>query len=215
MNDVMELNTKFLDYNNNFNKTFAQSSTVNALESNINSVRDYKFAQLESYKDQIARIHLKLMNQKQVSSGGNSMITSIQMLLGPKLKEQFLMQQGSDSINHNNLFKNMNNLNGCFLDIIDSVCSYKVELGIMLQKLVESYNSIFLQQYQTFYDGKLQREKDLDMEILRYKGKQKEAQDEQDKLIKQQQKDMGTNDVTLRKEVVALRAENVMHQDKS
>ena len=51
MNDVMELNTKFLDYNNNFNKTFAQSSTVNALESNINSVRDYKFAQLESYKD--------------------------------------------------------------------------------------------------------------------------------------------------------------------
>ena len=144
MNDVMELNTKFLDYNNNFNKTFAQSSTVNALESNINSVRDYKFAQLESYKDQIARIHLKLMNQKQVSSGGNSMITSIQMLLGPKLKEQFLMQQGSDSINHNYLFKNMNNLNGCFLDIIDSVCSYKVELGIMLQKLVESYNSIFL-----------------------------------------------------------------------
>ena len=127
------------------------------------------------------------MNQKQVSSGGNSMITSIQMLLGPKLKEQFLMQQGSDSINHNNLFKNMNNLNGCFLDIIDSVCSYKVELGIMLQKLVESYNSIFLQQYQTFYDGKLQREKDLDMEILRYKGKQKEAQDEQDKLIKQQE----------------------------
>lgn len=84
------------------------------------------------------------MNQKQVSSGGNSMITSIQMLLGPKLKEQFLMQQGSDSINHNYLFKNMNNLNGCFLDIIDSVCSYKVELGIMLQKLVESYNSIFL-----------------------------------------------------------------------
>jgi hypothetical protein len=51
MSDVMELNTKFLDYNNNFDKNFGQSSTVNALESNINSVRDYKFAQYESYKD--------------------------------------------------------------------------------------------------------------------------------------------------------------------
>jgi hypothetical protein len=59
----------------------------------------------------------------------------------------------------------MNNLNGCFLDIIDSVCSYKVDLGIMLQKLIESYNSVFLQQYTVFYEGKLEKEKELELEI--------------------------------------------------
>jgi len=45
---------------------------------------------------------------------------------------------------HNEMFKDMNRLNGCFLDVIDNVCGYKVEMGIMLQRLVESYNSIFL-----------------------------------------------------------------------
>jgi hypothetical protein len=35
----------------------------------------------------------------------------------------------------------------------------------MLQKLVESYNSIFLQQYHVFYEGKLEKEKELDAEI--------------------------------------------------
>lgn len=69
----------------------------------------------------------------------------------------------------------MNNLNGSFLDIIDSVCSYKVELGLMLQKLIESYNSVFLQQYKVFYEGKLQKEIDLEVEIKEYKKKQMES----------------------------------------
>jgi hypothetical protein len=56
----------------------------------------------------------------------------------------------------------MNTLNGCFLDILDTACAYKVDLGVILQKLVESYNSIFLQQYQTFYEIKLQKEFDLE-----------------------------------------------------
>ena len=62
----------------------------------------------------------------------------------------------------------MNNLNGCFLDILDSVCSYKAELGVILQKLVESYSSIFLQQYTVFYEGKLVKEKELEAEIGRF-----------------------------------------------
>jgi hypothetical protein len=56
----------------------------------------------------------------------------------------------------------MNNLNGCFIDIIDSVCSYKIDLGVTLQLLVESYNSVFLQQYEVFYKGKIEKEKELD-----------------------------------------------------
>jgi len=48
------------------------------------------------------------------------------------------------------------------MDIIDSVCSYKIDLGVTLQLLVESYNSVFLQQYEVFYKGKIEKEKELD-----------------------------------------------------
>ena len=81
VNDAMEMSTGFLDYSNAFTKGFhnavSHSPSVNALEANINSVRDFKFAQLESYKEQVNRIHSKLMSQKAVSSGGNSTITSL------------------------------------------------------------------------------------------------------------------------------------------
>jgi hypothetical protein len=103
-------------------------------------------------------------------------------MLAPKLKEMFLAQQGAGLVNHNHLFKSMNNLNGCFLDIIDSVCSFKVELGVMLQKLIESYNSVFLQQYQVFYEGKLQKEMDLEVEIQDFRKKQEATLKEQEKL---------------------------------
>ena len=76
----------------------------------------------------------------------------------------------------------MNRLNGCFLDVVDNVCGYKVELGIMLQRLVESYNSIFLQQFEVFYDGRLQKEKELDKEIIVYQGKQQETDEERELL---------------------------------
>ena len=39
----------------------------------------------------------------------------------------------------------VNGLNTSFLDVIDSVSSYKAELAMTLQRLVESYNSVFLQ----------------------------------------------------------------------
>lgn len=75
------MSSGFLGYGNAFSKGFqhdvTHSPSVNALEANINSVRDYKFAQLESYKDQVSRIHSKLMTRKEVCSGGNSSITSL------------------------------------------------------------------------------------------------------------------------------------------
>lgn len=77
----------------------------------------------------------------------------------PHLKEIFL---NDNNVEHNQLFKDMNNLNGSFLDILDSVSTYKAELAITLQKLIESYNSVFLQQYNVFYKGKLEKEIELD-----------------------------------------------------
>ena len=44
---MMEYGSKFLDYNPLMSKT----TQVNAIDANINSVRDYKTAQLENYKE--------------------------------------------------------------------------------------------------------------------------------------------------------------------
>mmetsp|Transcript_34621 Transcript_34621/g.52960 ORF Transcript_34621/g.52960 Transcript_34621/m.52960 type:complete len:80 (+) Transcript_34621:660-899(+) len=46
---------------------------------------------------------------------------------------------------HAELLAYLNKLNAAFLGIVDHVCSYRVELGASLEKLVESYNSIYLQ----------------------------------------------------------------------
>lgn len=154
-------------------------TAINIVATNINSVRDYKFQVFDAHQDKIRRIHQKLMQKKSVSSGGNSSLNSIQRLLSQKLSNTFLTTQGKgmdheivlQNSQHNELFKEMNRLNGCFLDVIDNVCGYKVEMGIMLQRLVECYNSIFLQQYEVFYDGRLQKEKELDKEIAKFQGK--------------------------------------------
>jgi len=45
---------------------------------------------------------------------------------------------------HAGLLGDMNSLNASFIDVIDTVCGYRIELGISLQRLIESYNSIFL-----------------------------------------------------------------------
>jgi len=57
------------------------------------------------------------------------------------MKEVFLTDNNNE---HNALFRDMNVLNGSFTDIVDAVCSYKLELGHCFGKLIESYNSIFL-----------------------------------------------------------------------
>ena len=97
---------------------------------------------------------------------------------GKHLDQEIVLQNSQ----HNELFKDMNRLNGCFLDVVDNVCSYKVEMGIMLQRLVECYNSVFLQQYEVFYDGRLEKEKMLEKEIAVYRAKQKQTDEERDTL---------------------------------
>ena len=115
-------------------------SAINKVATNINSVRDYKFQLFDAHQERIRRIHQKLMQKKAVSSGGNSSLNAIQKLLSQKMAKTFLTTHGKrldqeiilQNSQHNELFKDMNRLNGCFLDVVDNVCSYKVELGIML-----------------------------------------------------------------------------------
>lgn len=45
---------------------------------------------------------------------------------------------------NSDLLELVNGLNTSFLDVIDSVSTYKPELAMTLQRLVESYNSVFI-----------------------------------------------------------------------
>ena len=41
----------------------------------------------------------------------------------------------------------MNELNSNVVDILSNVCTFKVDLARILEKVIECYSSIFLQQY--------------------------------------------------------------------
>jgi len=59
--------------------------------------------------------------------------------MNPHIREWFVRNP-----NHTDLLNDMNYLNTSFIDIIDTVCGYRIELGTSLQKLVESYNAVYL-----------------------------------------------------------------------
>ena len=82
------------------------------------------------------------------------------------------------------LLEMVNGLNTCFLEVIDSVSSYKTELAMTLQRLVESYNSVFLQQFEVFHMTKLEKEKALDKEIILLMDKQSDTLHEKKILLK-------------------------------
>lgn len=93
----------------------------------------------------------------------------LQRLLPPKFQDIFMEQQSRESFGHMNLFNTMHQLNVCFSDVLDSVSAYRADLALMLQQMIESYNSIFLQQYEVFYDEKFQKEVHLENQLLRNK----------------------------------------------
>lgn len=68
-----------------------------------------------------------------------SNLHAIQKTLSPQLRQFFMNNE-----DHAVLLQAMNNLNGNFIETIDTVCGYRIELGLQLQKMVECYNSIYI-----------------------------------------------------------------------
>ena len=62
-------------------------------------------------------------------SANSADLRALEKLLNPRFREMFLE---SHQEGHRLLFQDMNELNGCFIDIVDDVCSFKLDLGIML-----------------------------------------------------------------------------------
>jgi hypothetical protein len=123
--------------------TYATRAAMNLVEANANSMRDLKAKALDNQHSTIEHLHAKHMANLDVSKSG--LLHQMEKMLPQKYKKLFLEQQNSQQLGHFNLFADLNELNHSFVDVLDSVCTYRIELGVMLQKMVESYCSIFLQ----------------------------------------------------------------------
>ena len=77
-----------------------------------------------------------------------------------------------------------NSLNGCFLDVIDSVATVRAELAVTLQRIVESYNSVIVQQFECFHSLKLTKEKRLESKFAELRYEQQATLGERDLLLK-------------------------------
>jgi hypothetical protein len=52
---------------------------------------------------------------------------------------------------HGPLLRDLQDLNAAFIPVLDFLCCYKTEFGVMLQRMIESYNIILLMQFDGFY----------------------------------------------------------------
>lgn len=132
---------------------------TNFMAFNAGSVLDYKQSKLVSCQQKIDEIHTKLMEKKNICEDVAD-FGAIQNSIHPRHREQFLKNK-----EHAMQLADMNLLNLNFQEITSIVSSYRVELGVCLQKLLESYNSIYVQQFETFYATKLKKEQHYDDKV--------------------------------------------------
>ena len=52
-------------------------------------------------------------------------------------------------------------LNGAFIPVLDYTVSYKPELGLCLQRMIESYNLLLLDQFKAYYRNESLKANDL------------------------------------------------------
>eukprot|EP00347_Sterkiella_histriomuscorum_P013232 403365504 len=132
-----------------------QTNIVDFIKRNLNIGKVQKNMDFERQKDLIGKVYTKIKKRKDYGLDVKNLF-NIQSCLNPKLKQQYLGNQGFFQI-----FTETNILNQTFMQIIDQVCCYRLELGMLLQKLVECYNSIILQQFEEFYRSENLKEKEL------------------------------------------------------
>ena len=63
--------------------------------------------------------------------------------------------------NHKSALQSLKAVNVAFLPVLDYTISFKPELGMCLQRLVESYNLILLDQFQAYYQHESSQAQDI------------------------------------------------------
>ena len=99
----------------------------NFIKRNMNLGKDIsKNVEFDKQRSIINRVHHKITNKKEYVFDVNS-LSALQTYLTPKLKQQFLSNP-----NYQETFAEANLINKAFLNVIEQVGCYRIELGHML-----------------------------------------------------------------------------------
>ena len=111
---------------------------------NIGNLKSFKTTKIANSKEQIEIIHSQLRQEHGMEEELLN-VHALEQHLHPSMREDFLNISG-----HNPLLGYLSTLNASFVPVLDYLICFKSELGLCLQRLVESYNLIFLSQFQGY-----------------------------------------------------------------
>lgn len=112
--------------------------------SRIRSLRVQKTVEMENARKQIDEIHESL-GVSEIKLEDRRRLERLQNAMEPMVKERFM-----SSPLHSQITQNWNTLNGAGLALFEQVSCYRVELGQSLQKLMQCYSALYLQQLNVF-----------------------------------------------------------------
>lgn len=119
---------------------------------NLGDLKAFKSKKLEGCKTVIEFMHARLRNQRRIKSE-LFRLDDLAVHLKPRLQGLF-----REMPIHSEVLEDLTQLNNAFLPILDFLVCYKAELGLSLQRLVEAYNLVLLNQFEGYYRNEDERE---------------------------------------------------------
>lgn len=110
---------------------------------------------MEKSRSQIQAIY-KALEVQSTTLGDLNKISKIQNLMSPVIRNKFLKNQM-----HYELTEEINLLNQASIEIFEQVSCYKMELGLTLKQLLETFTILFIQQYEIFNMTENQKEQEF------------------------------------------------------
>ena len=66
---------------------------------------------------------------------------------------------------HSPLLGYLSTLNACFVPVLDYLICYKSELGLCLQRMIESYNMVLMAQFKGYYNSENAKSKEFSEKV--------------------------------------------------
>ena len=115
------------------------------LQKNIGDLKKFKQTKITGAKEQIEMIH----GQLRLDQGLSEQLLNLHALeqhLPTHMREDFL-----NLPQHSPMLGYLSTLNACFVPVLDYLICFKSELGLSLQRMIESYNLIIMSQFRNYH----------------------------------------------------------------
>lgn len=130
---------------------------------NINTLKQIKHQGYVQSRYSVKNVYERLQVQR-VTNGNMEKLVKLGNLLNTDVRQKF-MRDCSTKGSHSELLGDLESLNKACLNFYEQVKCYKSDMAVSLQMLFESYNVIFLRQYQTFFHTENKKEKEYHQKI--------------------------------------------------